>query len=325
MHSEQRQIVDCNAYAEELFGWPRNELIGQSTRMLHVSRESHETFGKQSEKVLEGNNFYRAEFTMKRKGGETFLSDHTVTLVRTENRETPVVVSVVRDITDRKRQRERLIRSIIKGEDRERARIARELHDGLGQVLSAASMHLEAARDRLESQTGKAKQSLEQSQNLLKDALGEVRAISHDLIPRVIEEHGLPRSLETLAWQYNSEDRTVTLRYDLEGLQLDQQAERNLYRILQEALRNAARHSGASRIAVQLQRQDDWLYMSVEDNGEGAELPESAPPGSGLSNMKKRARALGGSLEVDGAAGLGTTVTLEIPLEVNTTEIDEFR
>lgn len=238
------------------------------------------------------------------------------------------IVDRVRHIT---RENERLFQRLIEGERRfrglaravwkvqedERRRLARELHDGLGQTLTALTNQLERLQQKIDAgETA----SLAGAVDTARSALNDVRELSRLLRPPVLDDLGLPAAL---SWLTRTLEQRTGLRavLTLEGLhqRLDSDLETLVFRIIQEALTNVLRHAGVDRAEVGISRIGTVLELRVSDNGKGfdpqvlAAAGESAT-GSGLRGMRDRLELFGGRLEVLSSPGRGTLLTAEVPL-----------
>lgn len=191
-------------------------------------------------------------------------------------------------------------------QDEERARIARELHDGISQMLAAIQLELGRADARPET--------LEGARKLCRDTLSELRRTIHDLKPQVLEAEALPGVLRELCERF--EERTgVATFFRHEGAPDCPPAQAaSALRVAQEALHNVQRHAGAEEVGVALKIDGASLTLTVRDDGRGLG-PHSGPAGHGLDNMRTRARLLGGSCDIISAPGEGCTVRLVLPLE----------
>jgi signal transduction histidine kinase len=196
-------------------------------------------------------------------------------------------------------------------EEDERRRIAGELHDGVGQVLTALTLTLDAAES--EPDPAVARQRVAAARSLADSALGATRDISHRIRPARLEERGLVAAVRDLASR-SGFPVAVHADHDARDPQLlGGTATVEVYRIIQEALANAARHSGAAQAHVSVTRQDERLTVVVSDNGRGfdpAEIPES---GIGLAGMLERSRLLGGEFSIQSTLNAGTRVTISLP------------
>jgi signal transduction histidine kinase len=193
----------------------------------------------------------------------------------------------------------------------ERRRIAGELHDGVGQVLTALTLTLDAASSEGRLET--AKDHVQLARRLGDTALAETRDLAHRLRPARLEERGLVPALRDLASQSGFPVRVVANRASTDPRLLGPTATVEVYRIVQEALANAARHSGANQAVVELVGADDRLTIVVSDKGRGFTRDLLHESGIGLAGMEERAALLGGRLTTSSELGSGTRVTLTVP------------
>jgi two-component system sensor histidine kinase DegS len=210
-------------------------------------------------------------------------------------------------------QRERLARE----REDERRRLARDLHDGPAQSLSAALFGVDLALATLERAPESAREELLHTRELLRDALNELRAMMFGLRPRLLEEKGLGPALEAMAGMAPLWGPTVTVAVNEQSVRLADDVELALYRIAQEAITNARKHSAAREIRVILDVCTDSATLSVTDNGQGfppRRIRPSAGHGEGVPGMRERAELLGGTLQIESAPGKGTQVLATLPL-----------
>jgi len=217
----------------------------------------------------------------------------------------------VRLTSDLRRSRERLVTA----REEERRRLQRDLHDGIGPTLSGALMKMEVARSRLTERPGEADQMLSELAADTRRAIDEVRRLTYDLRPPVLDQLGLAAALREQAASFvGSPGRPlgVEIEAPAELPQLSAAVEVAAYRIGLEALTNVARHSGAGHATLRLAATDGELVLDVADDGNGAGARGHA--GIGLRSMRERAEELGGSVEVVPVLGEGTRVHARIPL-----------
>ncbi len=215
-----------------------------------------------------------------------------------------------------KLERTKRLRSVINGQELERQRLSRELHDGLGQMLIALKLKLENVQTTENCDTLKMVQEVKTTFNTTID---EVRRISNDLMPAVLYEFGLPTALRNLL-EAVKEGNTLKVKLDVKGKydELDKTTKTYLYRIAQEAVSNAVKHSGASLIEVKLHREAGEIMMSIDDNGCGFDSGSVVViRGNGLLNMRERAALLKGRLEIGPGTMAGTCIRLFIPFKNN--------
>ena len=208
----------------------------------------------------------------------------------------------------------KLTQRIIDTQEEERGRVARELHDSISQILVGVRYALELARRRLTLGDARAGESLSAGIDHLNGAIGEVRRISRDLRPGVLDDLGLGPALQTLMEEFGkrtgieTEFETVVFRN-----RLDQEAKIALYRIAQEALTNVEKHSGATRVRLKVRGHKQGAVMRIEDNGHGIAATQSGDAGLGLRNMTERMEQLNGSLRVLSSRS-GTVIEAQVPL-----------
>lgn len=230
---------------------------------------------------------------------------------------------VIMDVTERKRTEEELERSrdqlralagrLQKVREEERTRVAREIHDELGQALTAIKIDFSSLCRALPADK---KQESESILKLVDETLQSVRRISTELRPPILDAVGLMAAVEWAGEEFAARTGTKC-RLDLpqEDLVIDQEPATALFRIFQETLTNVARHAGATEVSVRLAKDDGNLTLEVHDNGQGVSREElSAGSSLGILGMRERALLLGGELTITGAPGEGTTVRVRVPV-----------
>jgi signal transduction histidine kinase/Tfp pilus assembly protein PilF len=197
--------------------------------------------------------------------------------------------------------------AIMETQEQERKRIAEDLHDSLGHLLSTTKLHLQT-------------QPVDQNQistslHLLNQAAEEIRNITFNLMPRTLEEEGLVSALYELAHKTTSSGLVKVLLHvhNMDHFVLEKQAQFNIYRIVQEAVNNILKHAAASEINIQVIGGEDHITIMVEDDGKGFN-PENNKEGRGLKNIVTRSLWLKGSINIDSTPGRGTTITTEFPI-----------
>ncbi|MEM9936115.1 MAG: histidine kinase [Bacteroidota bacterium] len=217
-------------------------------------------------------------------------------------------------ITLEKEKEASSLRARISGEERERKRIAQELHDGLGSLLAAIKMQFSAVQKTIPDLDSSARYV--QASQLLDEACEEVREVSHNLMPGTLIQSGLKKSLEERI-HILSQSHQLEITFISHGLDasLAEATTVSIYRIIQELLSNIIKHAKASEALVQVNREDHQLLITVEDNGEGFEQSDSHnKQGIGLRNIQSRLDYLGGAMSIDSQKKEGTSIHIEIPL-----------
>ncbi|MFD5123545.1 histidine kinase [Streptomyces sp. NPDC058385] len=192
-------------------------------------------------------------------------------------------------------------------QESERRRIAQELHDEIGQTLTAVLLDLKHVADQA---PGPVREQLHQVQETTRTSLDEIRRIARRLRPGVLEELGLTSALKSLAAEFTSPSLSVRHHIAADLPPLGENAELVLYRVAQESLTNTARHAHAGRVDLTLQRTPDTVELRVRDNGRGI---DGAAEGAGIRGMRERALLIGAGLTLGPAPECGTEVRLTVP------------
>jgi len=225
------------------------------------------------------------------------------------------------DDVERQRELERLSTKLLHAQEDERRTIARELHDEIGQALTAIKIELSVAQRSLET-AGHSPDSLTEARSITDHALHAVRDVSQLLHPTMLDDLGLAN---TLTWYLRGFARRTGIRADLTQDRMDVRmsphVELGAYRIIQEALTNVAKHARARSCRVFVQRLAHSLLLTVEDDGVGVDLTrKTASPdrhrGLGLVGIRERVSGLGGTFQLEGTVGKGTRLTIELPVPV---------
>ena len=211
-------------------------------------------------------------------------------------------------------QQELATRSVLEAEEKERSRIAKDLHDGVGQMMSAARMNLSSFYNNAQIKDESQNKSLYNIIQLVDDSCKEVRAVSHSMMPAALLSKGLPDAVDELISKINS--NTLKVSFHSEGFteRLDSNTETILYRVIQECVNNIIKHAEASELDISMIRDNDGISVTIEDNGKGFEYnADNADEGIGLKNIRSRILFLKGTVDFDTAPGKGTLVAIHIP------------
>ncbi len=209
--------------------------------------------------------------------------------------------------------------AIINGQEKERKRIAAEIHDGIGQMLTSLRMKLEQIEDRTETPDPE----VLMVNQMLTRLITETRRICSDLLPSVLEDFGLHSAIEDLVKTCKDADRKPEFLLDtnLRQTKLSRELEISVYRILQEGLNNVIKHAQASRVEIYIDDSGEYLNLMIKDNGKGfyydsqqLHLKNLARKMNGIRGMKERAELLGGTFTISAEPGKGAIIQLEIPL-----------
>lgn len=266
---------------------------------------------------LRQHGTFENQFRIRKPGGQVGWFQERGEVFEWEDGAPRIIHGIVMDVTQQKETEKAIKKSLLEGENRERKRIANELHDGIAQYLSAAMLHFDGAS--LDSMPEKDQLKLQNVRNLITAALNETQAISQNLMPRNIETYGLIATIKSLIKHYRiSTDIHFHFEYS-EGSwdeQLSNETSVNLYRIIQETLSNAVRHAWCETIWIRLQKEHQELKCTIRDDGIGKNIPPiSESSGLGLQSINNRVQLLSGTLELDSQPNRGTEVCIRIPIK----------
>ena len=206
------------------------------------------------------------------------------------------------------------LRRVVEGQELERRRLARELHDETGQALTSILLGLKALEERSKDPASRA--ATEELRELVVSTLRDVRRLAVELRPSALDDFGLVAALERLAESFAEQTGiSVDFQTALAGERLPEEVETALYRIVQESLTNVVKHAQARRVSILLARKDGAVKAVVEDDGQGFDPAEQTDEGYGLMGMRERLALLGGRLEVESGHDGGTTIAAEVPVQ----------
>lgn len=224
------------------------------------------------------------------------------------------------EVTAQQRRLHKLLSKVVTAQEEERRRISRELHDEMGQALTAIKLNLQMVLATLPGDAGALRERLEEIVELSGDALQEVRRLAMDLRPSMLDDLGL---IPTLRWYIESFQKRTGVKMEMmlpeELGRLSPVVETTLYRVVQEALTNVSRHAGASQVTINLAKDERALIMSIADDGKGFELRELTNhdvSGVGITSMQERIDEMGGTFVIDSQPGCGTRIDVSIPAVV---------
>ncbi len=205
--------------------------------------------------------------------------------------------------------------SVLDGQEMERQRLSRELHDGLGQFMIAIRLRLEGL---MYLDPAKLSTNIESIKTQFDNIIEEVKRMSYDLMPAVLDEFGLVQAIRNLCEELETRNKiNINYTYNIEGDFLNEKMKTYIFRIVQEALNNIVKHAKATNINIELMLENNIIHLLIADNGSGFNLEErvSSMNTNGIHNMKERANLLNGTLDISSKTGVGTSIKVEIPFK----------
>ncbi len=213
------------------------------------------------------------------------------------------------------RQQELATKAVLEAEEAERQRIAKDLHDGVGQMMSAARMNLSAYKHEVKFKTDDEKITFEKIISLVDESCKEVRAVSHNMMPNALLKNSLASAIREFIDKLDHKALKVHLYTEGLDERLDSNTETVLYRVIQECVNNVIKHSGADTLDISVIREDSEITATVEDNGRGFDINDRSKfEGIGLKNIRTRVEYLKGTVDFDSTPSKGTLVALHVPV-----------
>lgn len=324
MIDDAGNVRHWNPAAERIFGYRPEEIMGRDAHDILATFRHREAARKGFAQFAETGTEYAVgkvmELEATKKDGTEFPIEIAVSPIRLGGRWW--ASAVIRDITERKKAEEALrrederLRRLLEMYERDHRLVAYEIHDGLTQPLIAALMHIEAILKTGGNDLPQdAHNDCEKIVGLIRRSIEEARRMMGGLRPAILDVMGLRAAIEHVIYE-NEREGSPTIEY-LEDVTFDRLAaplETAVFRIVQEGLSNAVRHSKSERVQVSLSQQDQRIRVRIEDWGTGFEPATIAENRYGLEGIRMRAQLFGGETTIDSAPGEGTRILVELPL-----------
>ena len=321
---QDRRIIFVNDGVKSVFGWTSDELIGRTTRILYRTEKDYIRIAGQLYSILEKQPIASMEFPCLRKDGTEIECMISAARIGKQLKERRVVITY-ENITDRKRaaselelsrhQLRQLSAHLQSIREKERTRIARELHDELGQLLTALNTDIVLLKNKIPAGQKILSDRAESMSSLVELTMQTVKRIYMGLRPGMLDHLGLTAAI---SWQAEEFSRRTgiacNVSFNPEDMVINPELTTTIFRIFQETLTNVQRHAKATKVSVRLKATDDHLEFVVKDNGKGfADEQLKKPDSFGLLGIKERVYHWGGREAIVGKIGKGTTITISIP------------
>jgi len=330
-YDADRKIIFWNQASEKLYGYKKEEAIGNQLEDLIIPFEMRESVIEAVRNWIEnGIPIPHGELKLMRKDKTTFPVYSSHVILKNINGELEMYCIDI-DMTERKQAEEALLNSekrlhylssqLITAQEKERRRISLELHDEMGQALTAISINIRSIEKELPLDlTPLIKERIAEIYSLADQASEQIRELSHYLRPSMLDDLGL---VPTLRWYLDVYRKRTNLDVKYEPINFEErpspEVETVIYRVVQEALNNIVKHAQAGSVLVRVERKDKEAAVFIKDNGRGFEVNEFLAPddlkgGIGLLGMQERVSILEGKFSIQSSKGHGTRISVEIPL-----------
>jgi len=320
----EHKIVFCNERFAAIFGRTVDDLLGTPIKeVVNVSDLSDITGGGLSRGIMCGPSLVRAR---DRSGREIWLSQSTAPIIYTGRVallgnviDDTDLIRVQHSLEESKHRLESLYREYLEVQEKERQRIAYDLHDGIGQTLSGIKLALENVVEDVERQRGgQSQQRLRKILGNLRVGIDEVRRTAMNLRPATLDHFGIIATIEWFCREFAKEARNLHLdmEIEVEEQQIPETIKVSIFRIIQEGFNNIVKHAHASNIALDLYVMEQNLVLLICDDGVGMQIDPARDfaGGLGLLSMRERAEFAQGRFQIDSAPGRGTRIKIEWPL-----------
>ncbi len=315
------KIVLVNTQAERLFGYQREELLGRDMGLLVPERFRDEYYGNLMKLCADSrirSSEAKQELSCSRKAGTEFPVEASLSPIETE--EGILVTSAIRDVTERKRAEEALANvsgRLIAAQEQERTRIARDLHDDIGQRLALLTIELEQIQQGAPEMAVDVRSRMAEMRKQSAEIATDIQSLSHELHSSRLEYLGIAAAMRGFCEEFSAQQK-VEIDFDTDTLPnpLSREVSLSLFRVLQEAVHNAAKHSGTSKMKVRLWVTPDEIRLTVSDSGVGFDRDKAANEsrGLGLISMEERLKLLNGALSIESKPRHGTTIHARVPI-----------
>lgn len=308
-----REIMYVNDNLLKTTGYVEEELIGKSIGVLRSDYHSEEFQENIWTTILSGD-VWQGEIKRRRKDGSSYWSFSIISPILNDSGKLIQFLLIGFDVTGIKREKVTSVRAVIETQDQERSRFARDLHDGLGQVLLASKMNLNALETVVKTLDKSSQETYQRALDLLAQATQEARNISHSLMSQALNNFGLVYSVNEMVRLLNA-SKTAKIEFDhnLIEVRFTEELETGIYRIIQELI-NIFSNKSSRLMKIRLNYDENTVKLIVFNNEERLKEPETINNELNIKNIETRVECLGGELKLNSIANKGGKVEINIPV-----------
>lgn len=304
-------LLEVNQVACDTLGFTREEFLKKNFKDLKTPKY-YDTVEPNLKKIIsQGRHVYETEHVSK--DGKTISLEVKSRVINYMGNQ--AIISIARETTERNEMERSILNAVINAEERERERISKDIHDGLGPLLSTIKLYVNELESG-DTEPEEKQEMLRHTNELINEAISSTRSISNNLSPRLIMDFGLVKAIESFCKKVNLVNKTrIDFDNNLVGERFDQTIEIVLYRVVTELINNSLKHAQAQKIEISLERLGEVLQLTYLDDGIGFDKEKvlnSDTGGMGLKNIISRLRSVNGNYRIHSRPGAGTLVVVEL-------------
>lgn len=313
--NKQGKIEYVNKKFTELTGYSKKEAIGKTPNILKSGKQSKEFYENLWATIKSGKK-WSGEILNKKKNGELYWESTTITPIFSDNGYLTNLIAIKEDITERKLMEQKISNVAINAEEKERGRLAKDLHDGLGPLLSAAKLYIESLKYNDSKKLNE--ETLVKFNKIIDEAIISTKEIANNLSPHLLKNFGLTAAIKTFSNKlFSDENMDINIRSNLD-MRISENIEITIYRIVIELMNNSLKYAEASIIDIDINKDNNNLFINYADNGIGFDVKKALemPTGLGFNNIINRVNIINGELEIDSKPNKGSVFKIKIPLKL---------
>jgi PAS domain S-box-containing protein len=304
-------IIDVNQTLFSMLGYETNDMEKAKT-LNFIPIEYHQQISERVEKINAGEKVSDITIELFKKDGSALPVEVNSKLINHDGKH--AILTIIRDITERKNMEKKLFETIISTEEREREHFAGDLHDEVGPLLSSLKMYLSLLAETDDKK--KKEYIFPQIQTLIKESITTVREISNDLSPHVLNNYGCVAAINSFLG-LKRDFMNITFNQNLESKRFNQSIETVIYRIVKELINNTIKHAKANDIDIKLYDDENTIRLQYSDNGIGFNIDttgENTKGSIGLLNIMSRVKTVNGKYKISSSEGTGFRFELTVPI-----------